>query len=163
MATATFIGEPQVVFENKITITDMPTIQPGRNHSRQETTNSCYFSRLKVFSLSAKYMQGQIQTSRFGTRSNSRNNNGIVPSSSTIHHSKILVHPPPTTVYQNPFAATSKHGSFIKVAKESYLQKYQPGLGHSYMVKYLVLGQTCTPQREYELRVYKSRWQFRLY
>ena len=27
-----------------------------------------------------------------------------------------------------------------KVYKESYLQKYQPGIGHTYMIKYLVLG-----------------------
>lgn len=61
------------------------------------------------------------------------------------------------------------HHSLEHVSKEGYLQRYQPGLGHTYMVKYLALGTNPTNfDRELgksipELRIHKSKWQFRMY
>lgn len=45
--------------------------------------------------------------------------------------------------------------------KESYINKYQPGVSHSYMPKYLTFG--ATKYGQIELRIYKSRWQFKVF
>lgn len=86
----------------------------------------------------------------------SRNNN----------HNRLPQDHNPTVVHTIPHqtikgASTESRHSYSSVTKESYLQKYHPGLGHTYMLKYLVLG--TLPTQDMELRVYKSKWQFRMF
>ena len=100
-------------------------------------------SRQKVFEMSQKIMQNR------GNSAHSRSISRV--------HEKTMNH----GLHHNPLTEQLIKFSFSQILKESAVQKYQPGLSHNYLPKYLTLGQTCKGQ--IELRIYKSRWQFRLF